>query len=344
VVASSCAGLDNPRIHVWAEMGGFMKRIIALALAAIACTAFPAVAQEAKIKAVSFLPLGQSFGVHFKRWMDAANERGKGVVQIEAVGPEAIPVLEQPNALKNGVVQMYFGPPTFYTGSLWEGEALSLSEISVKEMRANGAWAYLDKLHREKLNATLLGGGIGDGIRFFVYTTTPAKADDKDKPMSGLTLRSVPLYRVFFESLGARTVSLPPSEVFTALERKVVQGYGWPAWGIKDLGWLPVTKFRYGPGFFNVHTNILINQDAWNKLTEPQRKFLNDMALWLDEEWPKWRAAQDAAEEKILKDAGVQFVDLGPWFTKRAHDAYWADLTAKSPQHIPHLRKLVTKQ
>jgi TRAP-type C4-dicarboxylate transport system substrate-binding protein len=320
-----------------------MKRFLVLAAFA-AAAAFPAAAQEAKLKAASFLPLTQSFGIHFKRWVDEANSRGKGVVQIEAVGPEAIPVLEQPNALKNGVVQMYFGPPTFYTGIMWEGEALSLSEISVKAMRANGAWAYLDKLHREKLNATLLGGGIGDGIRFFVYTTAPAKPDDKDKPMAGLTLRSVPLYRVFFESLGARTVSLPPSEVFTALERKVVQGYGWPAWGIKDMGWLPVTKYRYGPGFFNVHTNIYVNLDAWNKLAEPQRKFLTDMALWLDEEWPKWRSAQDAEEAKIQKDAGVQYIDLGAWFTKRAHDAYWADLTQKSPQHIPHLRKLVSKQ
>ena len=183
-----------------------MRKFVAVAAIAALAFAAPAGAQEAKFKAVSFLPLSQSFGVHFKRWVDAVNSRGKGVLQIEAVGPEAIPVLEQPNAVKNGVVQMHFGPPTFYTGVFWEGEALSLSEISVKEMRANGGWAYLDKLHREKLNAVLLGGGIGDGIRFFVYTTTPAKSDDKDKPMQGLTLRSVPLYKAFFDSLGARTV------------------------------------------------------------------------------------------------------------------------------------------
>ena len=322
-----------------------MKRIFALAAAAVAFVGVSsAAAQENRLKAVSFLPLTQSFGVHFKRWVDAVNQRGKGVLQIDAVGPEAIPTPEQPNAVKNGVVQMHYGPPTFYTGTMWEGETLSLSEISVKEMRANGGWAYLDKLHREKLNAVLLGGGIGDGIRFFVYTTTPAKADDQDKPMSGLTLRSVPLYRAFFDSLGARTVSLPPGEVFTALERKVVQGYGWPAWGIKDMGWLPVTKYRYGPGFYNVHANILVNLDTWNKLGEPQKKLLNDMALWLDDEWPKWRDAQDAAEAKIQKDAGVQWIDLGPWFKKRAHDAYWDDLAKKSPQHIPAIRKLVTKQ
>jgi TRAP-type C4-dicarboxylate transport system substrate-binding protein len=320
-----------------------MRKLFTLAAMAAVVLATPAGAEEAKLKAASFLPLTQSFGIHFKRWVDEVNKRGKGVLQIDAVGPEAIPVLEQPNAVKSGVIQMHYGPPTFYTGTMWEGEALSLSERTIKELRANGAWAYLDKLHQEKMNSVLLAG-LGDGVNFYVYTTTPAKADDKDKPMSGLTLRSVPLYRVFFESLGARAVSLPPGEVFTALERKVVQGYGWPSWGVKDMGWLPVTKYRYGPGFFNVNVNVLVNLDAWKKLGDPQKKLLNEMAAWLDDEWPKWRAAQDAVEDKIQKDAGVQYVDLGAWFSKRAHDAYWADLEKKSPQHIPHLRKLVTKQ
>lgn len=320
-----------------------MRKLFTLAAMAAVVLATPAGAEEAKLKAASFLPLTQSFGIHFKRWVDEVNKRGKGVLQIDAVGPEAIPVLEQPNAVKSGVIQMHYGPPTFYTGTMWEGEALSLSERTIKELRANGAWAYLDKLHQEKMNSVLLAG-LGDGVNFYVYTTTPAKADDKDKPMSGLTLRSVPLYRVFFESLGARAVSLPPGEVFTALERKVVQGYGWPSWGVKDMGWLPVTKYRYGPGFFNVNVNVLVNLDAWKKLGDPQKKLLNEMAAWLDDEWPKWRAAQDADEDKIQKDAGVQYVDLGAWFSKRAHDAYWADLEKKSPQHIPHLRKLVTKQ
>jgi TRAP-type C4-dicarboxylate transport system substrate-binding protein len=319
-----------------------MRKVVALVAGAALVWSLPAGAQETKLKAVSFLPLTQSFGVHFKRWVDEVNKRGKAVLQIDAVGPEAIPVPEQPNAVKNGVVQMHYGPPTFYTGTMWEGEALSLSETTIKNLRANGAWAYLDKLHQEKMNSVLLAG-LGDGVQFFVYTTVPAKVDDKDKPMAGLTLRSVPLYRVFFESLGARTVSLPPGEVFTALERKVVQGYGWPRWGIKDMGWLPVTKFRHGPGFFNVNVNVLVNLDAWKKLGEPQKKLLNDMALWLDDEWPKWRAAQDAEEDKIQNDAGVKYVDLGAWFSKRAHDAYWADLEKKSPQHIPHLRKLVSK-
>ncbi len=321
----------------------FRAMCLAVAVAvAVAIAAAPASAQEVRLKAASFLPLTQSFGVHFKRWVDETNRRGAGLLQIDAVGPEAMPGPEQPNAVKSGVIQLHYGPPTFYTGIMWEGEALSLSEKTIKDLRANGAWAYLDKLHQEKMNSVLLAG-LGDGVKFYVYTTVPANTADAARPMTGLTLRSSPLYRAFFEEIGARNVSLPPGDVFTALERKVVQGYGWPLWGIKDLGWLPVTKFRYGPGFLNVNVNVLVNLDAYRKLSPPQKKLLDDMALWLDEEWPKWRAAEDAIELKNQADAGVKYVDLGPSFSRRAHEAYWSDLEKRSPQHIPQLRKMVSQ-
>src|ERR1041385_8808433 len=167
------------------------KMVIRAAMAAF--IAAPAGAQEVRLKAASFLPLTQSFGIHFKRWVDELNSRGKGVLQIDAVGPEAVPVLEQPNAVKSGVIQMHYGPPTFYTGTMWEGEALSLSEKTIKDLRANGAWEYMDKLHRETMNSVLLAG-LGDGVSFFVNTPAPAKAKEREKPMQGMTLRSVPLY------------------------------------------------------------------------------------------------------------------------------------------------------
>src|SRR5579885_1914805 len=141
----------------------------------LACTmlvgaAVPAAADEARLTAVSFLPLSVNFGAQFKRWVDAVNERGKGVLQISAIGPDAMPPTEQANALKNGVVQMGFVAATYYVGMMWEGEVLPLGEKPMKELRANGAWGYLDKLHREKLNAVLLGQ-IGDGVKMFIYTT-----------------------------------------------------------------------------------------------------------------------------------------------------------------------------
>ncbi len=320
-----------------------MKGVVVFlsAAAVLAGASLPVMGQEVRLRAASFIPPNQSFGIPFKRWADEVNKRGKGIMQIDVVGPEAVPTAEQPNAVKTGVIDLHSGPPTFYRGTLIEGEVMSLSEISIAEMKSNGSWEYLNKLHGDKMNVTLLTG-FGDGVNFHIYTSRSA-GNDKQKPFDGFVLRTAPIYKAFFESIGAKTVMIVPGEVFTALERNMVQGYGWPLWGVKDMGWLKHTKFRYDPGFFNVSVNIMMNLDRWKKLDARQQKFLAEMSTWMDQEWPKWRAEAAGLEEKIHKEAGIQVVNLGSDLRKRAHDAFWGELQTASPQHVAHLKKLVTK-
>lgn len=323
-----------------------MGRLLALIAASAAAFAWSAgaSAQEVKLRLASFLPAtAAAGGVSTKRWVDEVNRRGKGVIQIEFVGPEAVPVPEQPNAVKTGVVDFHSGPGTFYRGALIEGEALTLSDYSVPELKKNGAWEFLNKLHSDKMNVTLITG-FGDGVNFHIYTTKPANAADKAKPFAGFVLRGPPVYKVFFESLGAKVVFTAPGEVYTALERNMVSGYGWPAWGIKDMGWIKFTKYRYDPGFYNVSVAIMVNNDRWKSLTKAQQDVIADVTRWSEAEWPKWRAETNAAEEKIQKEGGVQVVNLGPELRERANDAFWNELLAASPQNITHLMKLMRKK
>ena len=84
------------------------------------------------------------------------------------------------------------------------------------------------------------------------------------------------------QALGGTTVTTAPGEVYTALERGVVDGYGWPVAGIFDLGWEKVTKFRMEPAFYSVEVGVLVNNDVWKGLTDAQKKVLSDAALWLE--------------------------------------------------------------
>lgn len=317
------------------------RSILTVGSVLVALAAAPAAdAQEVTLRAATFLPANAIYSQIFKRWTDEVNKRGKGTLQITVVGPEAVPTFEQWNAVKSGVVDMHNGPPAYYVGTLVEGEAAILADIPVAEQRKNGALAYLNKLHNEKMNVWLLTA-YADGVGFHAYTTKPHKPGAK--PFEGMRLRSTPNFKRFFEDLGATTVTLPPGEVFTALERNVVDGYGWPRWGIQDLGWTKLTKFRYDPGFYNVIVNIMVNLDRWKKLDKKQQDFLTEMSIWLEGEWPKWRAEINAKEADIQDKGGVKVVDMGPEFRKRAHDIYWEALAKLSPTHIPELRKLLTK-
>ena len=63
---------------------------------------------------------------------------------------------------------------------------------------------------------------------------------------------------------------MAPGEVFTGLERGVVDGYGWPLLGIFDFGWQEKTKYRLEPGFYAIELGIQVVKldDAQAKVPE----------------------------------------------------------------------------
>ena len=109
---------------------------------------------------------------------------------------------------------------------------------------------------------------------FHIYLNK--KIDKLD--FTGLKIRVTPVYKDIVEAMGGTTVTTAPGEVYTALERGVVDGYGWPVTGIFDLGWEKVTKFRIEPAFYSVEVGVLVNLDVWKGLNDEQKKVLNDAA------------------------------------------------------------------
>jgi len=295
----------------------------------------PAVAQETTLSAVVFVPRNTTFGEIFVRFVDQVNKEGKGLVQINLRGgPDAIPTFEQGNALRTGVVDMVSIPPTFYTNVCPECDAQILAPQKTPQLRKTPFWDSLQKFHGQKVNAHLLSA-YGDGIGFHIWTTKSPAAG-----LKGMRLRTTPNYTPLFNALGVSLVTTAPGEVLTALERGVVDGYGWPEIGMFDLGWGAHTKYRVDPGFYNVIVNVLVNQSKWASLRDDQRAFLNRMAGWLEAENVRWVAERQAADAKKIKEGGIQIVDLGAAHRKLAYDAYWEFLAKRAPEPTKELKAL----
>jgi len=309
-----------------------MKRLIALL--GLLCGALPVAAQETTLNAVVFVPKNTTFGEIFVRFVDETNKQGKGLLQINLRGgPDAIPTFEQGNALRTGVVDMVSTAPTFYTNVCPECDAQILPPLMTPQLRKTAFWTALQKYTNQKLNAQLISS-YGDGIGFHIWTSKPPV----NNSLKGMRLRTTPNYTPLFTTLGVSLVQTAPGEVLTALERGVVDGYGWPAIGMFDLGWGAHTKYRIDPGFYNVIVNVLVNENKWKSLNEKQRAVLNRGAAWLEQENVRWVAERKAADEKKIKDAGIQIVDLGPNHRKLAYDAYWDALAKRAPEPIKELK------
>ncbi|WJJ94620.1 TRAP transporter substrate-binding protein DctP [Neopusillimonas aromaticivorans] len=294
-------------------------------------------AQEVTLKAVSAFNEQSFFSRHFEAFVKKVNEEGKGLVQINYLGgPQNMPPFEVGNAVKSGVVDMANVTGVFYTNLVPEALAMAFTEKTSAELRASGAHDFINTLMAEK--GLIYQARLSDHVPYHIYTNKGFSGD-----LSGQKMRITPVYRDFFLALGATVVQTAPGEVYTALERGVVDGYGWPIGGMMDLGWQDKTKARVDPGFYSSENGILMNLAKWNSLTQAQRDFLNKQFAWAEaqnagylDEIAKEAAAQTKAGVQVITLEGDALVR----FKQAAYDAAWKRVKEISPQHGEKLQAL----
>jgi TRAP-type C4-dicarboxylate transport system substrate-binding protein len=316
-------------------------------LAAAACTliaALPpfAAAQEVTLKLVSAFPENQFYVKRTIDWIADVNKDGKGVLQINFIGgPKAIPTFEVGKAVQTGVVDIGFSTGAFYTNVMPEADILKLSETSAAEQRRNGGYALINRIWAEKANMRYLAKVV-EFTPFHLYLNK--KIDRPD--LTGLKIRITPVYREFFQSMNAQVMTTAPGEVYTALERGVIDGYGWPIHALFDLNWQEKTKYRVDPGFYNAEVSLVMNLDKYKSLTPAQRDYLDRKALAYENQndfWKKYNQEEAARQ----KQAGIETISFDAAtsraYVEKAKEIGWANAIKASPQYGPELRKVLSR-
>ena len=320
------------------------NRCFKTAAAVLVAASFTAAAnaQEVTLRLVSAFAENGIYVQRLLPWVQKVNAEGKGVLQINFIGgPKAIPTFEVGNAVKTGVVDLAMSTGAFYTNVMPEADFLKLTQIPIAEQRRNGAFEAINKVWNDKGNMQYLARMV-ENQPFHVYTNK--KIDKPD--LSGLKIRITPVYRDFFLALNASVITTPPGEVYTALERGVVDGYGWPIGGIFDLNWHEKTKYRIDPGFYDAEVSLIMNLPAYKKLSPAQLVFLNKQLLALEAEngfWTKYAADEIARQEK----AGIETIKFDAATAKayrdKAYDVGWASAAKQSPEIAASFKALFAK-
>ena len=317
------------------------RRWLALA-AAIAFVPLHATAQEVTLKLVSAFPENQFYVKRTVDWIADVNKDGKGVLQINFIGgPKAIPTFEVGKAVQTGVVDIGLSTGAFYTNVMPEADILKLSETSAAEQRKNGGYDLINKIWAEKANMRYLAKVV-EFTPFHLYLNK--KIDKPD--LTGLKIRITPVYREFFQAMNAQVMTTAPGEVYTALERGVIDGYGWPIHALFDLNWQEKTKYRVDPGFYNAEVGLIMNLDKYKSLTPAQRDYLNRKAQAYEaqnEFWKKYNQEEAARQ----KQAGIETITFdaatNKAFVDKAKDIGWANAIKASPQYGPELKKVLSR-
>jgi TRAP-type C4-dicarboxylate transport system substrate-binding protein len=279
-------------------------------------------------------------------WMlkEIVEKKSNGSIILEWIGgPEAVPPFELGESLRAGITDVAWTAHTYNVSQIPVVEGAKLSELTPSEERAKGAADFYDKLYLDKLNAKYLGKGTPN-FGFNFYTNFEVnKLDD----FKGKTIRVTPAYAAFADALGAAPVTTDPGEVYAALERNMVVGYGWPAVGIMNFGWDEVTTYVIEPSFYQVDVIALMSNNAWDKLSSEQQGILLGSIIEAEQQAYEHFGSLVSKERKALEEKGVNIIQLdsamASEYLQIANDSGWARVLNNDPVNGAKLQDLLKK-
>jgi TRAP-type C4-dicarboxylate transport system substrate-binding protein len=163
----------------------------------------------------------------------------------------------------------------------------------------------------------------------------------------GKKIRSIPLYDPILTELGATPVTTSPAEAYTAMERGLVDGLGWPDIGLLDFKFYEQAKFIMMPTFYQLRTATLMNPNSFKGLPAELQTVLIDANRSADAIGAKWAKEKRDEEHAEMAKAGVEFVSLSDaearQFIDLTEEKLWADITKSAPEDSAVLRPLFDK-
>jgi TRAP-type C4-dicarboxylate transport system substrate-binding protein len=300
-----------------------MKTLFALAAAfAGAFVVMPPALAADTISATHVFPASLVYSRSFLEYVKKANAAGKGVFTIQVRGgPEAIPMMQQPGAVRDGVVDMVYTACAFYAATVPECDAMSASTIDGPTARKNGGTALFNQIHQKRMGVYMLGW-VDSGIRFNLWSTKEPKLDSSGHiDIKGFKVRGHPIYNAFLTNyLGAQVINVNSPDLYTALERGTVEMSAWTQIGLMDLNWDRYLKYRILPDFFSTDLVILVNMKKWNALSPKTREILQRVAIQHETESLKAMQAVWTKEQAELKKRGIQTVTQSDGAAKRFYE------------------------
>lgn len=301
--------------------------------------------KEVTLKAVSAWVDKTDANDALKFLINEVNEKGKGQLQINLLGgPEVVPTMQLINAVKNGTVDLGYLSASYTTSLVPEALAFKLNPFTAEQSRQNGFCDLYNEIYQKKANAVYLGWG-NPNLHFSLYSNVPIKTltDFKGKPF-----RVTPAYQDLVTALGASPVTIDPGEVYTALDKNVVVGYGWQTTGIKDYGWDTKTKYIIRPYFYQTDAIFLVNKDKWNSLNDTQKKILIDSAQNMEKNMEQhWGQIENQYLQELVKE-GLQVIQLSPedskTFLQLSFDSVMNNVMKNCPEYGPKLQKILTQK
>ena len=285
-----------------------------------------------KLKAVQFISIGDPSDTAFRLLLDTINKEAKEELTIEIVGgPEAIPGLQQPDAVRTGAVDIAFVPCGWYIPILPIAAVMGLSRLEPWDARKSGLHDFLVE-HHKKVGLRFIGATDFAGD-FWLYAKEPIASPGG---LKGKRFRHAPTYH-FFPAFGIVPMTAAIPDIYSGLERNLFDGLAIKHNSFINLSLFEVCKYVVGPGFWpNFSAVTIMNEEKFKGLPNHLQKLIVDTQ---EKAEPLMKKAQAPIIDKhwtILKEKGVKHIEWSPGDTKffldKIDEVAWEILGKKLPE------------
>ena len=258
-------------------------------------------------------------------------------------GPEVVPQFKQPNAVRIGSVAMTITSPSYVNGILSVSGAANYSNKTYEEIRATGYLDYMTELHAKKGLVYVAELPVSD-LRFHIYLRNSVKtiAELKNKK-----IRVFPALKPAVEALGGSPLVLPMGEIFTAMERGIIDGFAQGTMGIGKR-YNGVAAGYIVPGMYRATFHVLANPKAWAKLPASLRADVTRYARGIgaakfEKSWTKpLKISYGQLAANKINPIRFSAAEQAKYM-KMVQDAAWASVEKKPPVEGAKLRSMLMK-
>jgi len=267
----------------------------------------------------------------FFTFQELVNAKLKGKLAISYLGgPEVAAPNQQFQALKNGVVDVMLGAAAYYRTEVPLAWAVQFAQKTPPELRKSGYFDLMRKIHLEQGGVVYVANTAAGGGAFRLYIDKKITKPD----LKGLKIRVSPVYTPLVNALGGAPISMAPGEIFTGMERRVVDGFGWTYTGIDLFGLHEVTKYVIDHPFYSLDTVVLMNKSVYDRLSPEIQKTLAEVCEELERRHVAYMQGRLKKEDEKLKRLGMDFIRFSPAdaerYVRTAYEAGWKDFAEKN--------------
>lgn len=295
------------------------------------------------LTALTSWPLDTLTAKPFVLFKEEVEKQSGGKIKIDwKGGPEAVKEIEQAESVGRGVADITFTTAAYYTSQVPEAKILDFSTLSPAEERKTGALDYLSGIMEKKIGVKFLGRG-NSGRQYAFYTTKPVQSS---ADLKGLQLRGNPTYLPAMNSVGAKMVNIPIGEMYTSIERGVVDGTAFTNVDLITNGLHEVLKYKIKPYFWQSGSGFLFNLKKWDSLDTTQKDILLKAIESVENQYAQIFKEQIDSEDKKIQEAGMKIITLSDAqdFTKKLNEAAKTELEkAVGPAQAEELKKRFLK-